>query len=120
MDPGEKTKGCMDAINAGIRGDMFDAAYFGLSGSADTVSITGIQGADAALVILGAGPSSQANSNDQYVAVLVKFKADGDNDKAGDQPCIDNLYPPPGYGSLIRQHGSSAFWPHRRRELLRE
>jgi hypothetical protein len=91
-DPGAKTMGCSLATNTGIRGDMFDAAYFGLSGSADTVSITGIQGADAALVILGAGPSSQANSNDQYVAVLVKFKADGDNDKAGDQPCIDDLY----------------------------
>ena len=91
-DPGAKTMGCSLATNTGIRGDMFDAAYFGLSGSADTVSITGIQGADAALVILGAGPSSQANSNDQYVAVLVKFKADGDNVKAGDQPCIDDLY----------------------------
>ena len=91
-DPGAKTLGCSLATNTGIRGDQFDGAYFGLSGSADTVSITGIQGADAALVILGAGPSSQANSSDQYVAVLVKFKADGDNAKAGDQPCIDDLY----------------------------
>jgi len=91
-DPGAKTMGCSLATNTGIRGDMFDAAYFGLSGSADTVSITGIQGADAALVILGAGPSTQATSSDQYVAVLVKFKADGDDDKAGDQPCIDDLY----------------------------
>jgi len=92
MDPGDKTKGCMDAINAGIRGDMFDGAYFGLSGSADTVSITGIQGTDTALVVIGSGPSSQANTSDAYTVVMVKMKADGDAAKAGDQPCVDDLY----------------------------
>jgi hypothetical protein len=95
MDPGDKTKGCMDATNVGIRGDMFDGAYFGLSGSADTVdtvSITGIQGTDTALVVLGSGPSSQANTSDAYTVVLVKLKADGDLVKSGDQPCVDDLY----------------------------
>jgi hypothetical protein len=92
MDPGDKTKGCMDATNVGIRGDMFDGAYFGLSGSADTVSITGIQGTDTALVVLGSGPSSQANSTDAYTVVMVKLKADGDLVKSGDQPCVDDLY----------------------------
>lgn len=91
-DPGAKTAGCSDAINTGIQGDMFDGAYFGLSGSADTVSITGIQGTNTAVVVLGSGPSSQANSSDAYTVVLVKLKADGDAVKAGEQPCIDDLY----------------------------
>ena len=90
--PGAKTTGCMDAMNEGIRGDMFDGAYFGLSGSADTVSITGIQGTDTALVVIGSGPSSQANTSDAYTVVLVKMKADGDLVKSGDQPCVDDLY----------------------------
>ena len=91
-DPGAKTTGCMDAMNEGIRGDMFDGAYFGLGGSADTVSITGIQGTDTALVVIGSGPSSQANTSDAYTVVLVKLRADGDLVKSGDQPCIDNLF----------------------------
>ena len=90
-DPGAKTTGCMDATNVGIRGDMFDGAYFGLSGSADTVSITGIQGTDTALVVIGSGPSSQASTSDAYTVVLVKLKADGDAVTAGDQPCVDDL-----------------------------
>ncbi len=91
-DPGAKITGCMSSANTGIRGDMFDGEYFGLSGSADTVSITGIQGTDTALVVLGSGPSSQANSSDAYTVVLVRLKADGDEVKSGDQPCIDDLY----------------------------
>ena len=91
-DPGAKTTGCMDAMNEGIRGDMFDGVYFGLGGSADTVSITGIQGTDTALVVIGSGPSSQANTSDAYTVVLVKLRADGDLVKSGDQPCIDNLF----------------------------
>lgn len=91
-DPGAKTTGCLDAINTGIRGDMFDGAYFGLSGSADTVSITGIQGTNTAVVVLGSGPSSQANNSDAYTVVLVRLRADGDLTKSGDQPCIDDLY----------------------------
>ena len=92
-DPGQKTTGCMDStLNVGIRGDMFDGEYFGLSGSADTVSITGIQGTNSALVVLGSGPSSQASASDAYTVVLVTLRADGDNTKAGDQPCIDDLY----------------------------
>jgi hypothetical protein len=63
-----------------------------LSGSADTVSITGIQGTDTALVVLGSGPSSQANTSDAYTVVMVKLKADGDLVKSGDQPCVDDLY----------------------------
>ena len=92
-DPGQKTTGCMDStLNVGIRGDMFDGEYFGLSGSADTVSITGIQGTNSALVVLGSGPSSSASASDAYTVVLVTLRADGDNTKAGDQPCIDDLY----------------------------
>lgn len=92
-DPGQKTTGCMDStLNVGIRGDTFDGEYFGLSGSADTVSITGIQGTNSALVVLGSGPSSQASASDAYTVVLVTLRADGDNTKAGDQPCIDDLY----------------------------
>ena len=91
-DPGAKTTGCTNATNVGIRGDMFDGQYFGLSGSADTVSITGIQGTDAALVVLGSGPSSQANNADAYTVVLVKFKVDGNAGVAGDQPCVDDMY----------------------------
>ena len=106
MDPGDKTKGCMDAINAGIRGDMFDGAYFGLSGSADTVSITGIQGTDIALVVLGSGPSTQANTSDAYTVVLVKLKADGDLVKSGDQPCVDDLYYLKG-SSFVQHPGST-------------
>jgi hypothetical protein len=106
MDPGDKTKGCMDAINAGIRGDMFDGAYFGLSGSADTVSITGIQGTDIALVVLGSGPSSQANTSDAYTVVMVKLKADGDLVKSGDQPCVDDLYYLKG-SSFVQHPGST-------------
>jgi hypothetical protein len=106
MDPGDKTKGCMDAINAGIRGDMFDGAYFGLSGSADTVSITGIQGTDIALVVLGSGPSTQANTSDAYTVVMVKLKADGDLVKSGDQPCVDDLYYLKG-SSFVQHPGST-------------
>jgi hypothetical protein len=90
--PGARITGCSAATNELIRGDMFDGAYFGLTGSADTVSITGIQGTDAALVVLGAGPSSQANSSDAYTVVLMKLKADGNAESAGDQPCVDDLY----------------------------
>jgi hypothetical protein len=106
MDPGDKTKGCMDATNFGIRGDMFDGAYFGLSGSADTVSITGIQGTDTALVVLGSGPSSQANTSDAYTVVMVKLKADGDLVKSGDQPCVDDLYYLKG-SSFVQHPGST-------------
>ena len=105
-DPGAKTTGCMDAMNEGIRGDMFDGAYFGLSGSADTVSITGIQGTDTALVVLGSGPSSQANTSDAYTVVLVKLKADGDLVKSGDQPCVDDLYYLKG-SSFVQHPGST-------------
>ena len=124
MDPGDKTKGCMDAINAGIRGDMFDGAYFGLSGSADTVSITGIQGTDIALVVLGSGPSTQANTSDAYTVVMVKLKADGDLVKSGDQPCVDDLYylkgtsfvqhpgsTPGGYTAPLGRIGAVAYCP---------
>ena len=105
-DPGAKTTGCMDAMNEGIRGDMFDGAYFGLSGSADTVSITGIQGTDTALVVIGSGPSSQANTSDAYTVVLVKLKADGDLVKSGDQPCVDDLYYLKG-SSFVQHPGST-------------
>jgi hypothetical protein len=124
MDPGDKTKGCMDAINEGIRGDMFDGAYFGLSGSADTVSITGIQGTDIALVVLGSGPSTQANTSDAYTVVMVKLKADGDLTKSGDQPCVDDLrylkgtsfvqHPgstPGGYTAPLGRIGAVAYCP---------
>ena len=96
----------MDAMNEGIRGDMFDGAYFGLSGSADTVSITGIQGTDTALVVIGSGPSSQANTSDAYTVVLVKLKADGDLVKSGDQPCVDDLYYLKG-SSFVQHPGST-------------
>ena len=92
VDPGARTTGCSDAMNTGIRGDQFDGAYFGLSGSADTVSITGIQGTDSAIVVLGSGPSSQANASDAYTVVRVKFRADGNLGVSGDQPCIDDLW----------------------------
>ncbi|MCX5973015.1 MAG: hypothetical protein NTV27_05710 [Chloroflexi bacterium] len=123
-DPGAKTTGCMDATNVGIRGDMFDGAYFGLSGSADTVSITGIQGTDTALVVLGSGPSSQANTSDAYTVVLVKLKADGDLVRSGDQPCVDDLrylngtsfvqHPgstPGGYTAPLGRIGAVAYCP---------
>lgn len=105
-DPGAKTTGCMDAMNEGIRGDMFDGAYFGLGGSADTVSITGIQGTDTALVVIGSGPSSQASTSDAYTVVLVKLRADGDLVKSGDQPCIDDLYYLKG-ASFVQHPGST-------------
>lgn len=105
-DPGAKTAGCADAINVGIRGDMFDGAYFGLSGQADTVSITGIQGTDVALVVLGSGPSSPASASDAYTVLLVKLKADGNAGIAGEQPCINDIY----YlsGSTFVQHPGTA------------
>ena len=124
-DPGAKITGCMNSANTGIRGDMFDGEYFGLSGSADTVSITGIQGTDTALVVLGSGPSSQANSSDAYTVVLVRLKADGDEVKSGDQPCIDDLYylkgtsfvqhpftkPVAGYTAPLGRIGAVAYCP---------
>ena len=106
VDPGARTTGCSDATNTGIRGDQFDGAYFGLSGSADTVSITGIQGTDSAIVVLGSGPSSQANASDAYTVVMVKFRADGNLGVSGDQPCIDDLYYLKGT-SFVRHPGSN-------------
>ncbi len=88
----DKVKGCAASPNTGIRDDEFNGAYFGLSGEVDTVSITGIQGTDTALVVLGKGPSRQANTSDAYTVVMVKLKADGDLVKSGDQPCVDDLY----------------------------
>ena len=102
----DKVKGCTASPNTGIRDDEFNGEYFGLSGEVDTVSITGIQGTDTALVVLGSGPSSQANTSDAYTVVMVKLKADGDLVKSGDQPCVDDLYYLKG-SSFVQHPGST-------------
>jgi hypothetical protein len=120
----DKVRGCMLSPNTGLRGVELNGGYFGLSGEVDTVSITGIQGTDTALVVLGKGPSRQASASDAYTVVLVTLKADGDNTKAGDQPCIDDLYylngtsfvqhpgsTPGGYTAPLGRIGAVAYCP---------